>query len=255
MGSTCLRIAIRFPLNPLEPYLLYPVPPSPSLIPLTMFDFWDTLPCQSPPGPVYISFRIGIRLPLNPFESYLFLPLFMSPPSRPLVLISLTAFLSSNLGVPSPRDDTVDSSDKSGSRDGAAVSDSCRPGVDAVLRAEERVDGASDASLVVSLKGVLEVCEFVPELSVGEDGDEMLEADEGVVENDPELLEDGFFSFSVLFSFPSLSYFFSFSLLEFGLNVSLSDLSFLYFDIVLGFSCLPFLDSFPFLFSATFSVG
>lgn len=54
----------------------------------------------------------------------------------------------------------MDSSDKSGSRDGAAVSDSCRPGVDAVLRAEERVDGASDASLVVSLKDVLEVCEF-----------------------------------------------------------------------------------------------
>lgn len=89
-----------------------------------------------------------------------------------------------------------------------------------MLLAEERVDGASDASLVVSLKGVLEVCEFVPELSVGEDGGEMLEADEGVVENDPELLEDGFFSFSVLFSFPSLSYFFSFSLLELGLNVS-----------------------------------
>lgn len=178
----------------------------------------------------------------------------MSPTSRPFGLISLTAFLSSNLGVPSPLDDTVDSSDGPGGRDGAAVSCSCRSGVDAVLLAEERVDGASDASLVVSLKGVLEVCEFVPELSVGEDGGEMLEADEGVVENDPELLEDGFFSFSVLFSFPSLSYFFSFSLLELGLNVSLSSLSFLYFDIVLSFSCLPSLDSFPFLFSAAFSV-
>lgn len=119
-----------------------------------------------------------------------------------------------------------------------------------MLLAEERVDGASDASLVVSLKGVLEVCEFVPELSVGEDGGEMLEADEGVVENDPELLEDGFFSFSVLFSFPSLSYFFSFSLLELGLNVSYR----VYFDIVLSFFCLPSLDSFPFLFSAAFSV-
>lgn len=151
----------------------------------------------------------------------------MSPPSRPFVLMSLTAFLSSNLGVPSRRDDTVDSSGESGRRDGAAVSDSCRPGVDAVLLAEERVDGASDASLVVSLKGVLDICELVPELSVGEDGDKMLEADEGVVENDSELLEDGFFSFSVLFSFPSLSYFFPFSLLEFGLNVSLSSLSFL----------------------------
>lgn len=119
-----------------------------------------------------------------------------------------------------------------------------------MLLAEERVDGASDASLVVSLKGVLEVCEFVPELSVGEDGGEMLEADEGGVENDPELLEDGFFSFSVLFSFPSLSYFFSFSLLELGLNVSYR----VYFDIVLSFFCLPSLDSFPFLFSAAFSV-
>lgn len=128
----------------------------------------------------------------------------MSPTSRPFGLISLTAFLSSNLGVPSPRDDTVDSSDESGGRDGAAVSCSCRPGVDAVLLAEERVDGASDASLVVSLKGVLEVCGFVPELSVGEDGDEMLEADEGVVKNDPELLEDGFFPF--LSSFPSPLY-------------------------------------------------
>lgn len=178
----------------------------------------------------------------------------MSPTPRPFGLISLTAFLSSNLGVPSSRDDTVDSSDEPGGRDGAAVSCSCRPGVDAVLLAEERVDGASDALLVVSLK-VLEVCEFVPELSVGEDGDEMLEADEGVVENDPELLEDEFFSFSVLFSFPSLSYFFSFSLLELGLNVALSSLSFLCFDIALGFSCLPSLDSFPFLFSAAFSVG
>lgn len=103
--------------------------------------------------------------------------------------------------------------------------------------------------------GVLDVCGFLSKLSLAEDGDEVLNVDEGIAEDDSELLEIGLFSFSVRFSFCSLSFFFSFLLLEPGLNLSLSGLFSLPFDVVLGSSLSSSLGSSCFLISAAFSVG
>lgn len=121
------------------------------------------------------------------------------------------------------------------------------------------VDGASgelfiiNGGLVRILNGVLYLCEFSSELPLAEDGNEVLEADEGVVEDGSELLEVGLFSFSVCFSFCSLAFFFSFLLLESGLNLPLFSLSFLSFDDVSSRSSS--LELSCFLISAAFSVG
>lgn len=133
--------------------------------------------------------------------------------------------------------------------------------MEATLLAEEVVEGASgelfiiNGGLVRILDGVLYLCEFLSELSLAEDGNEVLEADEGVVEDGSELLEAGLFSFSVCFSFCSLTFFFSFLLLKSGLNLPLFSLSFLSFDDVLDFSRSSSLGLSCFLISAAFSVG
>lgn len=235
---------MRFSLNPLGSCLFLPFPSPPSLLPLAVLGFLDSFSCQIPPGPECTFFRIGIRLPLNLFESYLFFPLPFSPPSLPPIAISLAPLIFSVLRALSPHNDVDDCS-----------------GVDSALQANEVVDGASGELLVINgvlltvRDGVLDVCGFLSKLSLAEDGDEVLNVDEGIAEDDSELLEIGLFSFSVRFSFCSLSFFFSFLLLEPGLNLSLSGLFSLPFDVVLGSSLSSSLGSSCFLISAAFSVG